>query len=87
MVPRHKIVDYNLNFVVRAMLLEMDEFIREIAAGRILSGFNSLVPSFPPTFKRKRHQSLADVLDKTDVQLYSKPEPDDPISRFLSVLL
>lgn len=48
-------------------LLDLDELNREIAAGRILNQFTALQPSFPPTFKRTRHQilppSMADVAD------------------------
>jgi hypothetical protein len=39
-------------------LLSYDELNREVAAGRILTGFTPLQPRFPPTFKRKRHQII-----------------------------
>lgn len=39
-------------------LLELDELNREVAACRVLSGFTPVQPSFPPTFKRRRHASI-----------------------------
>ena len=39
-------------------LLELDELTRELKAERVLVGFTSLVPSFPPTFKRYRGKGI-----------------------------
>ena len=41
-------------------LLSFDELNRELAAGRALNGFTALQPSFPPTFKRKRQNQIAE---------------------------
>lgn len=38
-----------------AAIIARDELNREIAGNRALAGFTALQPSFPPTFKRKRH--------------------------------
>ena len=37
--------------IIREALLLKDELLRELAAGRLLGGFSSLTPTFPPTFK------------------------------------
>lgn len=39
-------------------LLDLDELNREIRDNRALKGFTALQPSFPPTFKRKRHVGI-----------------------------
>lgn len=39
-------------------LLDLDELTRELASGRIFSGFVAAAPAFPPTFKRTRHLTL-----------------------------
>ena len=39
-------------------LMELDELTRELKAGRVLVGFTSLAPSFPPTFKRYRGKGI-----------------------------
>lgn len=39
-------------------LLRHDELAREMAAGRALSGFTSLAPQFPPTYKRYRGKAI-----------------------------
>lgn len=39
-------------------ILALDELNREIAAGRVLNNFTALQPSFPPTFKRTRQESI-----------------------------
>lgn len=39
-------------------LLELDELSRELKAERVLVGFTSLRPTFPPTFKRYRGKGI-----------------------------
>lgn len=45
------------------VLLGYDELNREMISGRILNGFHALQPSFPPTFKRKRHVVIRKAAD------------------------
>jgi hypothetical protein len=47
-----------------AAIIARDELNREIAGNRALAGFNALTPSFPPTFKRKRHVGLVKTSGK-----------------------
>lgn len=51
-----------LDMIVREQwsdILLLDELNRELLAKRVLNGFTALQPSFPPTFKRVRHLSIA----------------------------
>jgi hypothetical protein len=41
-----------------AEMMKYDELNREIAAKRVLNGFEALTPNFPPTFKRIRDMVL-----------------------------
>lgn len=43
-------------------LLYFDELERELAAGRLLPGFKSAVPAFPPTFKRIRNLGIEKLI-------------------------
>jgi len=47
-------------------LLAFDELNREIKDNRALKGFTALQPSFPPTFKRKRHIGVIDEKNIAD---------------------
>ena len=49
-------------------LLGFDELNREMIAGRVLNGFHALQPSFPPTFKRRRHKTITKCPTTAEVQ-------------------
>lgn len=57
-----------LDLIVREQwkeLMQFDELNREIDSKRVLNGFIALQPSFPPTFKRTRGESIKQVSGPT----------------------
>ena len=47
-------------------LLYYDELERELAANRLLPGFKSAVPAFPPTFKRVRNLGIEKLISNDE---------------------
>ena len=47
-------------------LLYFDELERELAAERLLPGFKSAVPTFPPTFKRVRNLGIENLISNDE---------------------
>jgi hypothetical protein len=46
-------------------LLQYDELQRELAASRLLPGFQAAIPCFPPTFKRVRQRGIGKLPEVT----------------------
>jgi O6-methylguanine-DNA--protein-cysteine methyltransferase len=46
-------------------LLQYDELQRELAASRLLPGFQAAIPCFPPTFKRVRQRGIGKLSEVT----------------------
>jgi len=65
-------------------LLGYDELFRELEGGRVLEGFHTSKPTFPPTFKRIRKVSLASdmaTVHAHDVQLAFKADSHEDLTK------